>query len=257
MAMKFDSFLKAFGLILGCFILSSCGTNPAKKTIGLLHTDNKPAELRSTVQFIPQRTKDAETGLLVPYVAELNPYTTQSSRIDVDSVKNFIAAKNAVQNGNLKQAKLLLNKITLNDAELSGPWVVLGDIARQQNDSETAIASYKKAIEINLDNVNAYIRLAILQRELGQFIDSQNTYSWALSRWKDFPEAHLNLAVLYDIYLNKPLKAQRHMEAYLFLTEGKNKRHTKWLEEIQSRTGEAINLPVEKRQASTLAASNP
>ena len=69
-----------------------------------------------------------------------------------------------------------------------------------------------------------------------------STYAEALSVWEDFPEAHLNLAVLYDIYLNDPLQAQQHMEAYQFLTEEKDAKTAEWLQEIQSRTGIAPNL---------------
>lgn len=257
MAMKFDKPNRLIVVIMSCLVLASCGTKSVKRQIGLLQSDNQATELRSTVQYIPQRQKNADTGLLEPYAAQLNPYTAQTGRIDVDSVKSFIAAKNAIQEKRFEQANKLLISITERDKKLSGPWVLLGDIAKLQNDTAKAIVNYKKAIEINNDNINAYIKLAIQQRELGQFIQSQNTYSWALSRWKDFPEAHLNLAVLYDIYLNKPLKAQRHLEAYLFLKQGGEKVQVEWLAEIQARTGEPVVLEVEKRQASTLASSNP
>ena len=81
-----------------------------------------------------------------------------------------------------------------------------------------AKSDYEEAIRINKDNVNAYLRLALAQRELGEFILAQNTYSEALAIWPDFPEAHLNLSILYDLYLNHPIRAQEHMEAYQFLT---------------------------------------
>ena len=255
--MKFDNKMRAFIAIACTALLSACATNKVTKPTGLLATDDKPLMLRSTVQYIPQRTKNAETGLLEPYVAQLNPYTQIADKIDASSVKRFIEAKRAIQNVDLKTAEALLVEITKQDKELSGSWVLLGDVAKARNDFDASVKHYKKAIEVNQNNVNAYIRLAILQREMGQFIAAQNTYSWALSRWKDFPEAHLNLAVVYDIYLNKPLKAQRHLEAYHFLTQGRDGQRSSWLAEIQQRTGEAIELHVEKKKASSLASANP
>ena len=58
-----------------------------------------------------------------------------------------------------------------------------------------------------------------------------------MSIWKDCPEAHLNLGILYDLYLNQPKKAQQHIEAYLFLTQYKNPTAVAWFNEIQGRTG--------------------
>ena len=114
---------------------------------------------------------------------------------------------------------------------------MLGNIYEQSNQIDNALKMYDKAIQINPSNINSYLRLALLQREKGNFIAAQNTYADALSVWKDFPEAHLNLGILYDVYLNHPIRAQKHIEAYLFLTGNKNKEAIKWYEEIKSRTG--------------------
>lgn len=257
MAMKFDNLIKINITLLIIGLLTACASNKVVKPVGLLKPTTGPLDLRSTVQYIPQRSKNAETGMLEPYIPQVNPYTVETGRIDAESVKTFIAAKRAIQGSELENAKQLLTQITETDKKLSGPWVLLGDIAKKQKDLEGAVEHYKKAVEINRNNINAYLRLAKLQREMGKFIESQNSYSWALSRWRDFPEAHLNLAVLYDIYLNKPLKAQRHLEAYQFLTSGRDSVRADWLKEIQQRTGEEIVLHVEKKKASTLAASNP
>ena len=91
-------------------------------------------------------------------------------------------------------------------------------IAEKQKKHAEAIGHYKKAISVNRNNVNAYIALAIVQRSRGLFSGAHQTYLAALGIWKDFPEAHLNLAILYDLYLNQAEAAQQHYEAYDFLT---------------------------------------
>ena len=72
---------------------------------------------------------------------------------------------------------------------------------------------------------------------MGEFNVAQNTLALALQIWPDFPEAHLNLSILYDLYLNDPKSAQQHMEAYVFLNGNKNAQSEQWLAEIQGRTG--------------------
>ncbi len=253
--MKLDKVYINIRFLLVALMLASCSSGPKKQSINLAIEKNAQVEMIDATRYIPQRTKDEETGQLVPYVAMPNPYTQQKGRIDSQSVTLFVSARKAIQSGTTAKAKKLLEKLVTSDSSLSGPWVLLGDIAQLDKQYDTAIAHYAKAIETNQSNVNAYLRLAKLQRQQGQFLPAQNTYVKALSIWKDFPEAHLNLAILYDVYLNKALFAQRHLEAYQFLTQGKNKQASKWLGEIQQRTGKAISLNVEARKASSLEPS--
>ena len=226
------------GGIFLTFVISSCATAPTKQSA-------KPQAaqviaLKSSRDYLPVRQYDKE-GVETPFVAMPNPYIG-IKKIEANVVTNFIAATKAIKSQQFTQAEALLNEIVAADSTLAGPWVLLGDIAVQKNDPATAIAHYQKAISVNKLNVNAYLPLAKLLRQQGEFIKAQNTYTAALAVWKDFPEAHLNLAILYDIYLNDPLQAQQHMEAYQFLTDYKDKKVAKWLDEIQRRTGIAPNL---------------
>lgn len=192
--------------------------------------------LVSTAPYLPVQEQDDE-GQWLPYEPRENPYAAQRGRVDKDSVTRFIEARRAFKAQEWERAQALLEQLTEADDDLSGPWVMLGDIASQRGEHKQALEFYTKAIAINGDNVNAYLRLALAQRKLGRYLHAQNTYAAALELWPDFPEAHLNLAVLYDIYLNHPLRAQKHMEAYQFLTEGENAQVAAWLEELRSRTG--------------------
>mgnify|MGYP003386141090 FL=1 len=191
--------------------------------------------LMPTAQYIPKKT--IEEGKELPYEASENPYLSTRSKVNKGSVLLFIEAKKAKRKGKLSVAKQKLGVITQKDDSLSGPWAMLGDIAVEQKEFKIAESHYKKAIEINEDNINAYTALATVQRMMGKFHLAQNTLALTLDLWPDFPEAHLNLGILYDVYLNQPKKAQAHMEASLYLTGYKNKQAQAWFEEVKSRTG--------------------
>jgi tetratricopeptide (TPR) repeat protein len=191
--------------------------------------------LKSTVQYIPKKT--IVDGRERPYDASENPYLDIRSKVDKGSVLLFIEAKNAKRKGKLAVAKQKLGVIIKKDKSLSGPWSMLADIAVAENEFKLAVSYYKRAIEITPENVNAYTALATTKRLMGEYNASQNTLEIALKLWPDFPEAHLNLGILYDIYLNKPRQAQMHMEAYLYLTGYKNKQAEIWFKEVRSRTG--------------------
>lgn len=223
-----SSFLGTLVLLVGC---ATGGDRLNLVTDASLRPD-----LLSTVQYIPEQKSDPALGVL-PYEAVENPYLTQRGRVRRESVISFMEARRAYNAGHLDQSHGILTELTAQDRSLSGPWVMLGDIERNRGNYELAVQHYVKAIETNRQNVNAYLRLAKTQRLQGHFLHAQNTYAKALSIWPDFPEAHLNLAILYDIYLNHPLRAQQHMEAYQYLTGAGNKAVAEWLTEIQQRTG--------------------
>ena len=199
-----------------------------------LASQNNPVVM-PTGQYIPHQILNDE-GFPLPYRAMSNPYLTSKRVIEQGSVLLFIKARRAFKIERYAEAVNVLTELTEKDKSLAGPWVMLGKIAMKNNDPNKAIHDFSNALSINADNVNAYIGLAIAQRQKGQFILAQNTYAQALSVWRDFPEAHLNLAIVYDKYLNQPLKAQQHMEAYQFLTKRRNKKVSGWFAEIKDRT---------------------
>ncbi|WP_226986436.1 tetratricopeptide repeat protein [Saccharophagus degradans] len=242
MAMKYVNKLVFAALVTSAVLtLSACNTTGVKTTGADVE---QAAELMATLRFVPVLEVDKE-GVTQPYEALPNPYIKRG-RIDKESVSQFITARRAFNKGDFNSATKTLNALTQSDSSLSGPWVLLGDIAMESKDTKLAITHYQKALEINRSNMNAWLRLAHALRVQGEFLKAQNVYAHALAEWKDCPEAHLNLAVLYDVYLNLPLRAQKHMEAYMFLTGGEDKKVANWLMEIQKRTGVAQALPADK-----------
>ncbi len=215
---------------LSVVLLTACASKLTLPAAG------EKAELKETAQYVPKQAYD-EQGKLIDYVAKENPYLAVKSRIDKGSVLLYIEAKKAKRSGDLKTAKQKLTVITKNDDSISGPWVMLGDISFEEKKYSQAEKYYQQAILINPKNINAYVALAQVQRVLGAYHVAQNTLALALTLWPDFPEAHLNLGILYDLYLNQSQKSQQHLEAYLFLTQYKSKKAIGWYSEVQARTG--------------------
>ena len=192
--------------------------------------------LQDTRSFIPRQQYN-EQQIALPYQPAENPYLAQRGRVDKGSVLLFIEAKKAMKAQDFKTAKAKLLVITGNDDSLAGPWVLMAEMALAEGELERAVEYFQKAIVINPKNVNAYTGLAVAQRHMGRFKLAQNTLTEALRVWPDFPEAHLNLGVLYDVYLNQPTLAQMHFEAYLFLATKDKQQAEAWFEEVQTRTG--------------------
>lgn len=236
-----NTILRSLSVILLFASISAC-KSMSSKSENDEHSKVKYT-LAPTEMYLP-KLEQHKDGHLLPYIATTDPYSSQKGKINKDYILKFIEAKRAYTSNKHEKAKALLTTLTETQNKLSGPWVLLGDIAKQKNDLKTAEENYKKAVSINEKNINAQLKLAHTQRLSGKFLVAQNTYAATLQQWSDHPEAHLNLAILYDIYLNHPIRAQRHLEAYQFLTFGKNIQSAEWLNEVQSRTGLPYALPV-------------
>jgi tetratricopeptide (TPR) repeat protein len=224
-------------------LLSGCNTvMPVRQQpdvlAGAVSDDQHHRPSRASRIDIPlPRQAYKPTGEKVPYVPQANPYTSQAGAVPAEASAIFTAANTRFSGGDLEGAKEKFTVLTQKYPKLSGPWVKLGSIAEAEEKYPAAIENYRKAISINRNNVNAYVALGLLQRKQGYFSDAFDTYHDALAIWRDFPEAHLNLAILYDLYLNDAEEAQKHYEAYSFLTGEKDEKVQKWLVEVRHRTG--------------------
>ncbi len=223
-------------LILLCVSLVACGTAQPRVALSALADDGfeKPQFL-PTLQYLPVQALDKQ-GEPIAYKPSVNPYLKKSGAIKKNHIETYILARRAYRANQLDSARQLLTELVKKNTKLSGPWVMLGDIALKKGELELAFEHFLQASTVNKNNINAYLRLAKVQRMQGDFIKAQNTYATLLSIWPDFPEAHLNLGVLYDVYFNDAVKAKKHMQAYQFLAAKPQDKALEWLADVEQRS---------------------
>lgn len=132
-----------------------------------------------------------------------NQYLLNQPTIAPEVNTKFSQALTTVKAQQLEQAKAQFLALTIAAPTLSGPWLQLGDIARQEKAIKHAIAHYQQAIYVNKHNYFAHNRLATLLREQGEFEQAQKHYQQALEAWPAFVPARKNLAILLDLYMGK------------------------------------------------------
>jgi tetratricopeptide (TPR) repeat protein len=84
--------------------------------------------------------------------------------------------------------------------------------------------------------------LGIVERKLGKFTEAEAAYQRTIAADPNYAPAHLNLGVLYDLYLAQPQKALEQFERYVEIA-GENKQVTGWLVELRKRTGAPARVP--------------
>ena len=75
-----------------------------------------------------------------------------------------------------------------------------------------------------------------MERKLGKFAEAEAAYLRAIAAEPNYAPAHLNLGVLYDLYLAEPQKALEQFERYIEIA-GENKQVAGWVIELRKRVG--------------------
>ncbi len=108
-----------------------------------------------------------------------------------------------------------------------------------------AEASFRQAAAAVPANPVADNELGIVERRLGKFSDAEAAYRMALEAQPDFAPAHLNLGVLYDLYLDQPQQALEQYERYIAIA-GDDKQVAGWVAELRKRVTPAA--PASKKE---------
>lgn len=134
-------------------------------------------------------------------------------------------------------AQQALQALLADDAEIPGAWYNLALIQHQQNDTQSALQSLERCLSLSPRNAYAHTLNGIILRQQGQFSQAQVAYAKALESDSDYADAHLNLAILYDIYLQYFTDAEIHYQRYLELAvDGETSEQAKlWLQDLQLR----------------------
>ncbi len=120
--------------------------------------------------------------------------------------------------------------------QFAGPQLNLGLLYVKDSKLTEAESALKAAVQINPVNVQAGDELGIVERRLGKFADAEAAYLHTIAANPGYAPAHLNLGVLYDLYLAQPQKALAEFERYIELV-GENKQVAGWVVELRKRVG--------------------
>ena len=172
--------------------------------------------------------------------SSVNPYLSDRSSIPRQAESLFKGAVDALNQQQCSIAEEKLTVLTKEYPEYSGPWLNLAYLYRETDRINLAENTYKKAIEINPRNIGAYNELAILFREQGRFIESETTYKKALSIWNAHPDTHLNLAILYDLYMGRMDDALHHYRQYQLVQSEEDHKVKTWIADLQRRINRLV-----------------
>jgi Flp pilus assembly protein TadD len=140
-----------------------------------------------------------------------------------------------LERGNPQGAADLFASLVLRYPDVAVFHINLGVAYKRLDRRDEAIASYRKAIQLDGGLPEAHYNLAILYREQGEFATAEESYRESLRLDPSFREAYYNLAILYDLYLNRPETALECYRKYLELGGDRPEEIRIWMAALEKR----------------------
>jgi tetratricopeptide (TPR) repeat protein len=141
----------------------------------------------------------------------------------------------AIRKGELDKALIMMQSLSAQYPQLSGPFVNQGLIYWKQENYADAQAVLEQALTVNASNPYAHNLLGLVLREQGKFVDARQHYEAALQLDPQYARAHFNLGVLAELYLQDLPLALNHFRAYQSLQKEPDQTVANWVIDLQRR----------------------
>jgi lipoprotein NlpI len=98
---------------------------------------------------------------------------------------------------------------------------------------DLAASAFSKAIANNPQNAVAYNWQGMLYREANNYSRAEESYKYAIGANPNYGYAHLNLGILYDVYLKRPSDALTQYKEYQRLGGTDDLRVLVWVADLE------------------------
>lgn len=149
----------------------------------------------------------------------------------------FTQALDYMSSGDLTNAELELEQLTLAHPSFAGPFVNLAIIYMDSDRLDDAEAALEQALTVNPTHQQAYNQQGILQRRQGRFAAAEQSYRDALAVDPNYALAHFNLGVLLDLYMGRSEEALAHYQRYREIEPDGDQRVNNWIVDLSRRLG--------------------
>ncbi len=197
---------------------------------------NKPAVESSVPAQMAAQTTAKPTAKTQKAAATGTPVALDNKAVVPPAAQQqFDKAIAALKSGQTTAAQATLLQLTRDYPALAAPWINLGLIEFKAGRNDAALGYFKQAVEHDAKSAAAQLYLGLGLRQAGQFKAAESAYLAALSADANLTQAHYNLGVLYDLYLQRPDLALQQYEHYQSLLETPDAKVAAWIKDLKAR----------------------
>jgi tetratricopeptide (TPR) repeat protein len=184
----------------------------------------------------PARAPAPNTAASPPAPGAAPASAAEPVAIPPRAAQQYAQALQLMKSGRGTDAELEFKQLIVAYPQFAGPQLNLGLLYLHDSRLPEAEAAFKAALQLTPANPVAGDELGIVERKLGKFSDAEAAYLRAIAAEPNYAPAHLNLGVLYDLYMAEPQKALDQFQRYIEIA-GENKQVAGWVVELRKRVG--------------------
>jgi tetratricopeptide (TPR) repeat protein len=155
--------------------------------------------------------------------------------LDAHSEALFMQSLHAIERAAMAEAERLLLELTQRQPSLVSAWVNLGNVLVELEREQDAHDAFHAALALQADACGARIGLGVMARRDGSFSVAEAHYRACLDGDPTFREAHLNLGILYELYLGRLNDALKAYRAYQALLDDPDPNVRGWIVDLERR----------------------
>lgn len=182
-------------------------------------------------KLVKEESVEPVEPVIVESQAEIEPEIETFKIIDEHEYQQGIDALSA---RDLDKAKRLFGQFIQKNPSLSGAYVNLALIAFREEDYEIANKLVDQAINLNPQQAPAYHLRAQLHLKNGEIKPARQDYLKAIELRPGYTNAHYNLALLYDVFLQELALAIEHYSIYLSLLDKEDQTTQEWINHLRN-----------------------
>lgn len=149
---------------------------------------------------------------------------------------DYSAALAQLQAGDEAAADSALQAFSAAHPELAGPLLNLALLRMRQGDEAAAREYFAKASAVCTNCAPVWNSFGVLHRQQGRFGEAEQAYLKAIEIDPAYALAYYNLAVLYDIYVQRPELALLNYQQYISLgANDGNAEVERWIADLRRR----------------------
>ena len=153
----------------------------------------------------------------------------QRESVDPAARAMFEKALEALYAGNRRVAEGWLARITERYPDYASPWTNLGIIYARAGREADALAALDQALMLAPGDCASLVQKGVLMRKRGKFGEAEKAYLSCVRFEPDNAAAHLNLGILYELYLGRLGDALRSYQRYQSVADSPDARVASWI----------------------------
>ena len=156
------------------------------------------------------------------------PVLTESQKNSYHEAVKYMASQQYAQ------AETIFNDLIKQQPRLTGAFVNLGIIRKNDKDLEKAKQFFIKALEINPNFIDALLQQALIHRDAGAFSEAEDLLRRAEAIEPKHALVNYNLGVLYELYLQDYSLAIKYYERYVSVSTAEDVETVKrWIQLLE------------------------